>query len=142
MDPDVSRGSIFALPAPPGPGNHQREHPVHLVEARRRSCHNQRQKRHLPARAGLGIDHLTGQFAAGAGDPQRQWELRHGRQAAAHEEPGFAQNLPVTPIGNAIRDLLSQRPGSTGIRVPLACCAAISVVACAFAMAACCRRIF
>ena len=47
----------------------------------------------------------------------------------------FAENQPVTPIVNAIRDLYSQQPVSTDIWVALAWCVGILVVAYALAMA-------
>ena len=47
----------------------------------------------------------------------------------------FAENQPVTPSVNAIRDLYSQQPVSTDIWVALAWCVGILVVAYALAMA-------
>ena len=47
----------------------------------------------------------------------------------------FAENQPVTPIVDAIRDLYSQQPVSTDIWVALAWCLGILVVAYALAMA-------
>jgi ABC-2 type transport system permease protein len=46
----------------------------------------------------------------------------------------FADNQPVTPIVNTIRDLLAQRPVSGDIWIALAWCAGILVVAYALAM--------
>jgi ABC-2 type transport system permease protein len=48
----------------------------------------------------------------------------------------FAENQPVTPIVNAIRDLYMQQPVSAGIWVALAWCAGILVIAYVLAMAA------
>lgn len=48
----------------------------------------------------------------------------------------FAENQPVTPIVNAIRDLYTQQPVSTDIWIALAWCIGILVVAYALAMAA------
>jgi len=48
----------------------------------------------------------------------------------------FAENQPVTPIVDTIRDLYSQQPVSTGIWVALAWCLGILVVGYALAMAA------
>jgi len=53
----------------------------------------------------------------------------------------FAENQPVTPIVNAIRNLLAQQPVSTDIWVALAWCLGILVVAYAFAMATYHRKI-
>jgi ABC-2 type transport system permease protein len=47
----------------------------------------------------------------------------------------FADNQPVTSIVNTIRDLLTQRPVSTGIWIALAWCLGILIVAYALAMA-------
>ena len=47
----------------------------------------------------------------------------------------FAENQPVTPIVNAIRDLYSQQPVSTDIWIALAWCVGILVVAYVLAMA-------
>jgi ABC-2 type transport system permease protein len=47
----------------------------------------------------------------------------------------FAENQPVTPIVNTIRDLYTQQPVSTDIWVALAWCAGLLIVAYAFAMA-------
>jgi len=47
----------------------------------------------------------------------------------------FAENQPVTPIVDAIRDLYTQQPVTTGIWVALAWCLGILVVAYAVAMA-------
>ena len=52
----------------------------------------------------------------------------------------FAENQPVTPIVDTIRDLYSQQPVSTGIWVALAWCLGILVVAYGLAMAAYRRR--
>jgi len=48
----------------------------------------------------------------------------------------FAENQPVTPIVDAIRDLYTQQPVTTGIWVALAWCLGILVVAYVLAMAA------
>jgi ABC-2 type transport system permease protein len=48
----------------------------------------------------------------------------------------FAENQPVTPIVNAIRDLYTQQPVSTDIWVGLAWCLGILAIAYALAMAA------
>jgi ABC-2 type transport system permease protein len=48
----------------------------------------------------------------------------------------FAENQPVTPIVDTIRDLYSQQPVDTGIWVALAWCLGILVVAYVLAMAA------
>ncbi len=53
----------------------------------------------------------------------------------------FAENQPVTPIVNAIRNLLAQQPVSTDIWIALAWCLGILVVAYAFAMATYHRKI-
>ena len=53
----------------------------------------------------------------------------------------FAENQPVTPIVNAIRDLYSQQPVSTDIWIALAWCVGILVVAYALAMATYRRKI-
>src|SRR6188768_3241201 len=53
----------------------------------------------------------------------------------------FAENQPVTPIVNAIRDLYAQQPISTGIWIALAWCAGILIVAYALAMATYHRKI-
>ena len=53
----------------------------------------------------------------------------------------FADNQPVTPIVDAIRDLYSQQPVSTDIWVALAWCLGILVVAYALAMATYHRKI-
>jgi ABC-2 type transport system permease protein len=47
----------------------------------------------------------------------------------------FAENQPVTPIVNTIRDLYTQQPVSTGIWIALAWCVGILIVAYALAMA-------
>ena len=47
----------------------------------------------------------------------------------------FAENQPVTPIVDAIRDLYTQQPVTTGIWVALAWCLGVLVVAYAIAMA-------
>ncbi len=47
----------------------------------------------------------------------------------------FAENQPVTPVVNAIRDLYRQQPVSTGIWIALAWCLGLLVVAYALAMA-------
>jgi ABC-2 type transport system permease protein len=47
----------------------------------------------------------------------------------------FAENQPVTPIVNAIRDLYTQQPVSTDIWVALAWCLGVLVLAYALAMA-------
>ena len=46
----------------------------------------------------------------------------------------FAENQPVTPIVNAIRDLYTQQPVSTDIWIALAWCVGILIVAYALAM--------
>jgi ABC-2 type transport system permease protein len=53
----------------------------------------------------------------------------------------FADNQPVTPIVNAIRDLYTQQPVSTDIWVALAWCLGILAVAYALAMAVYHRKI-
>jgi len=53
----------------------------------------------------------------------------------------FAENQPVTPIVNAIRDLYSQQPVSTDIWIALAWCVGILVVAYVLAMATYHRKI-
>ena len=53
----------------------------------------------------------------------------------------FAENQPVTPIVNAIRDLYTQQPVSSDIWIALAWCLGILVVAYALAMATYHRRI-
>jgi ABC-2 type transport system permease protein len=53
----------------------------------------------------------------------------------------FAENQPVTPIVNAIRDLYTQQPVSAAIWVALAWCLGILVVAYALAMATYHRKI-
>jgi ABC-2 type transport system permease protein len=53
----------------------------------------------------------------------------------------FAENQPVTPIVNAIRDLYSQQPVSTDIWVALAWCVGILVIAYVLAMATYRRRV-
>jgi ABC-2 type transport system permease protein len=53
----------------------------------------------------------------------------------------FAENQPVTPIVNTIRDLYAQQPVSTDIWIALAWCAGILVVAYALAMATYHRKI-
>ena len=53
----------------------------------------------------------------------------------------FAENQPVTPIVNTIRDLFAQQPVSSGIWTALAWCLGILVVAYAIAMAAYRRKI-
>jgi hypothetical protein len=53
----------------------------------------------------------------------------------------FAENQPVTPIVNTIRDLYVQQPVSTDIWIPLVWCAGILIVAYIFAMVAYRRRI-
>jgi ABC-2 type transport system permease protein len=47
----------------------------------------------------------------------------------------FAENQPVTPIVNTIRDLYAQQPIGTDIWIALAWCAGILIVAYALAMA-------
>jgi ABC-2 type transport system permease protein len=53
----------------------------------------------------------------------------------------FAENQPVTPIVNTIRDLYSQQPISTDIWIALAWCVGILIVAYALAMATYHRKI-
>ena len=53
----------------------------------------------------------------------------------------FAENQPVTPIVNTIRDLYAQQPISTDIWIALAWCAGILIVAYALAMATYHRKI-
>jgi len=53
----------------------------------------------------------------------------------------FAENQPVTPIVDAIRDLYSQQPVSTDIWIALAWCVGILVVAYVLAMATYHRKI-
>jgi ABC-2 type transport system permease protein len=53
----------------------------------------------------------------------------------------FAENQPVTPIVNTIRNLLSQQPVSTDIWFPLAWCLGILVAAYALAMTSYRRKI-
>ena len=53
----------------------------------------------------------------------------------------FAENQPVTPLVNAIRDLYSQQPVSADIWIALAWCLGILVVAYALAMATYHRKI-
>jgi ABC-2 type transport system permease protein len=53
----------------------------------------------------------------------------------------FAENQPVTPIVNTIRDLYAQQPVGTGIWTALAWCGGILIVAYALAMATYRRRI-
>jgi len=53
----------------------------------------------------------------------------------------FAENQPVTPIVNTIRDLYAQQPISTGIWIALAWCVGILIVAYALAMATYHRKI-
>ena len=53
----------------------------------------------------------------------------------------FAENQPVTPIVNTIRDLYTQQPVSTDIWIALAWCLGILVVAYALAMATFHRKI-
>jgi ABC-2 type transport system permease protein len=53
----------------------------------------------------------------------------------------FAENQPVTPIVNTIRDLFAQQPVSSGIWVALAWCLGILAVAYALAVAAYRRKI-
>src|SRR5262249_57253472 len=53
----------------------------------------------------------------------------------------FAENQPVTPIVNTIRDLYAQQPISTGIWIALAWCIGILIVAYALAMATYHRKI-
>jgi ABC-2 type transport system permease protein len=53
----------------------------------------------------------------------------------------FAENQPVTPIVNTIRDLYAQQPVSTDIWIALAWCVGILIVAYALAMATYHRKI-
>jgi ABC-2 type transport system permease protein len=53
----------------------------------------------------------------------------------------FAENQPVTPIVNTIRDLYTQQPISTDIWIALAWCVGILIVAYALAMATYHRKI-
>ena len=53
----------------------------------------------------------------------------------------FAENQPVTPIVNTIRDLYAQQPISTDIWIALTWCAGILIVAYALAMATYHRKI-
>ncbi len=53
----------------------------------------------------------------------------------------FAENQPVTPIVNTIRDLFAQQPVSSGIWIALAWCLGILAVAFALAIAAYRRKI-
>jgi ABC-2 type transport system permease protein len=53
----------------------------------------------------------------------------------------FAENQPVTPIVNTIRDLYTQQPVGTGIWIALAWCVGILIVAYALAMAIYRRKI-
>ena len=53
----------------------------------------------------------------------------------------FAENQPVTPIVNAIRDLYAEQPVSTDIWIALAWCVGILIVAYALAMATYRRKI-
>jgi ABC-2 type transport system permease protein len=53
----------------------------------------------------------------------------------------FADNQPVTTIVNAIRDLLTQQPVGTDIRIALAWCVGILIVAYTFAMVTYRRKI-
>ena len=53
----------------------------------------------------------------------------------------FAENQPVTPIVNTVRDLYAQQPISTDIWIALAWCAGILIVAYALAMATYHRKI-
>jgi ABC-2 type transport system permease protein len=53
----------------------------------------------------------------------------------------FAENQPVTPIVNTIRDLYAQNPVSTDIWIALAWCVGILIVAYALAMATYRRKI-
>jgi ABC-2 type transport system permease protein len=53
----------------------------------------------------------------------------------------FAENQPVTPIVNTIRDLYAQQPISSAIWIALAWCAGILIVAYALAMATYHRKI-
>jgi ABC-2 type transport system permease protein len=53
----------------------------------------------------------------------------------------FAENQPVTPIVNTIRDLYAQQPISTDIWIALAWCLGILIIAYALAMATYHRKI-
>jgi ABC-2 type transport system permease protein len=53
----------------------------------------------------------------------------------------FAENQPVTPIVNALRDLYSQQPAGTDLWLALAWCAGLLVVAYALAMAVYRRKV-
>jgi ABC-2 type transport system permease protein len=53
----------------------------------------------------------------------------------------FAENQPVTPIVNTIRDLYAQQPVSTDIWIALLWCVGILIVAYIFAMVAYRHRI-
>jgi ABC-2 type transport system permease protein len=53
----------------------------------------------------------------------------------------FAENQPVTPIVNTIRDLYAQQPISTDIWIALAWCVGILIVAYALAVATYHRKI-
>jgi ABC-2 type transport system permease protein len=53
----------------------------------------------------------------------------------------FAENQPVTPIVNTIRDLYAQQPVSTDIWIALAWCVGILIVAYALAMVTYHRKI-
>jgi ABC-2 type transport system permease protein len=53
----------------------------------------------------------------------------------------FAENQPVTPIVNTIRDLYTQQPIGTGIWIALAWCVGLLIVAYALAMAIYHRRV-
>ena len=53
----------------------------------------------------------------------------------------FAENQPVTPIVNTIRDLYAQQPINSAIWIALAWCAGILIVAYALAMATYHRKI-
>jgi ABC-2 type transport system permease protein len=53
----------------------------------------------------------------------------------------FAENQPVTPIVNTIRDLYARQPISSGIWIALAWCAGILIVAYALAMGTYHRKI-
>ena len=53
----------------------------------------------------------------------------------------FADYQPVTPIVNAIRDLVTQQPAGTGLATAFAWCAGILAAACLSATVLCRRRI-
>jgi ABC-2 type transport system permease protein len=53
----------------------------------------------------------------------------------------FAENQPVTPIVNTIRDLYAQQPVSSAIWIALAWCVGILIVAYALAMVTYHRKI-